>query len=97
MSIRNLDKAFHPASIALIASSIEEGSIGAAALANLAGARFDGPLAVVARDGRPLGSVPSFPDIARLPQAPDLAVIAAPLERSPPSSAILAPAAPARC
>ncbi|HTU56102.1 MAG TPA: CoA-binding protein, partial [Acetobacteraceae bacterium] len=83
MSIRNLDKAFHPASVALIASSIEEGGIGAAALANLAGARFAGPLAVVAPEGRPPAAVPAFPDIARLPQAPDLAVIATPLEEIP--------------
>ena len=75
MSIRNLDKAFRPASVALIAASLDEGGIAAAALRNLVG--FDGPLSLVAPGASAPAPIPSFPDIARLPQAPDLAVIAA--------------------
>ncbi len=81
MSIRNLDKAFRPASVALVAASVREGSLGAAALRNLAG--FPGPLSLVAPAGAAPAPMPSFPDIARLPQAPDLAVIAAPPEQIP--------------
>ncbi len=83
MSIRNLDKAFRPASIALIAASLEEGGIAAKTLANLTAAGFQGALWCVAREPGACGSIPCVPDIASLPRGPDLAVIAAPPETVP--------------
>ncbi|HUC16904.1 MAG TPA: bifunctional acetate--CoA ligase family protein/GNAT family N-acetyltransferase [Acetobacteraceae bacterium] len=83
MSIRNLDKAFHPVSIALIAASLEEGGIAAKTQANLAAGGFKGPLWCVAPKPGACASMPWFPDVASLPRAPDLAVIAAPPETLP--------------
>ncbi|HEX7563776.1 MAG TPA: CoA-binding protein, partial [Bradyrhizobium sp.] len=44
MSIRNLDKMFHPRSIAVIGASARPKSVGAALMTNLMNGGFDGPI-----------------------------------------------------
>jgi acetyltransferase len=83
MSVRNLDRMFKPASIALIGASARPGSVGALLLRNLRRAGFTGPIMLVNPRHKTLDHLPVFPDIAGLPAAPDLAVIATPPETVP--------------
>jgi acetyltransferase len=70
MTVRNLDKLFNPRSVALIGATSRPGSVGAVVGRNLRRAGFAGKLMV-------------HPDIASLPQPPDLAVIVTPPESVP--------------
>ncbi len=83
MSIRNLDAMFAPKSVALIGGSAREHSVGNVLFLNLASAGFKGPIWVVNPRGARLGASDSYPDIASLPAAPDLAVIATPPQTIP--------------
>ncbi len=78
MSVRNLDKLFQPRSIALIGASTKPSSVGAALMQNLLRAGFDGPVLPVNPNTAAIKGVLTYPDIARLPLVPDLAVIATP-------------------
>ena len=87
MTIRNLDRMFAPRSVALIGASAREGSIGQVVLKNLTGAGFAGRVMAVnpkaaAMNGS-LGGVELVADVASLPEAPDLAVIATPAQTVP--------------
>src|SRR5579885_1442233 len=83
MSVRNLDKMFKPASLALIGASSRAGSVGALLLRNLRRADFKGSMMLVNPRYKALDDQPVFPDVASLPAAPDLAVIATPPETVP--------------
>jgi acetyltransferase len=83
MSIRNLDKLFNPASIALIGDGRKRGTVAGTALRNLRRAGFTGPLRLVDGAHGSLAGLPIFPDIDSLPEAPDLAVVATPPEAVP--------------
>src|SRR5690348_13198053 len=78
MSVRNLEKTFKPASVALIGATSREGSVGAVLLRNLRRAGFKGALTLVNPHHTVLAGMTVFPDVASLPEAPDLAVIATP-------------------
>ncbi|MBX3506200.1 MAG: bifunctional acetate--CoA ligase family protein/GNAT family N-acetyltransferase [Parvibaculum sp.] len=83
MSIRNLDRMYGPRSVALIGASGRQGAVGHVLLANLLGAGLPGPVwAVNPKGGEILGQT-VFPDIASLPEAPELAVIATPPQTVP--------------
>lgn len=81
MSLRNLDYLFSPQSVAVIGASDRPHSVGATVWANLVAGRASQQaprlMAVNPRLKRLLGW-PVYPDIASLPQTPDLAVIATP-------------------
>ena len=83
MSVRNLDKLFKPQVVTLIGATPRRGSLGAVLLRNLRRARFKGPLMLVNPHHRSIGGVPVHPNVANLPQVPDLAVIATPPETVP--------------
>lgn len=83
MSIRNLDYLFEPKSIALIGASDEPGSVGAVLVHNLLGADFRGPIMPVNPKRTSVGGILAYKDVASLPQAPDLAVIATPAHYVP--------------
>ena len=83
MSLRGFDAFFSPHSIALIGPSEREGSVGRAVAANLFGAGFDGPILPVHPRLESLHGVPVHRDVASLPLAPDLAVIATPAATVP--------------
>ncbi len=75
MSVRNLERLFKPASVALIGATSQPGSVASIVARNLCRARFSGDAMVVDRH-KGDGSLAVFPDIASLPHAPDLALIA---------------------
>ncbi|MBV8337619.1 MAG: CoA-binding protein, partial [Alphaproteobacteria bacterium] len=83
MSVRNLDRLFHPRSVALIGASPEPGSVGAIVLRNLRRSGFRGELMLLNPHHRTIDGTPVHPTVGSLPQAPDLAVIATPPETVP--------------
>ncbi|MBL8658479.1 MAG: acetate--CoA ligase family protein, partial [Rhodospirillales bacterium] len=78
MSVRNLDHLFNPSSVALIGASKRPGSIGAVVAGNLFHSGFQGPVMPVNPNHRAIEGVLTYPNVAALPMAPDLAVIATP-------------------
>lgn len=78
MSIRNLDHLFRPKSVALVGASEREGSVGAALARNLLNGGFQGPVLPVNPKHARISGLQAYPDVASLPQAPDLAVISTP-------------------
>ena len=83
MSVRNLDKLFKPAAVALIGATARHGSLDAVLFRNLRRGAFGGPLMLVNPHHRSIDGVPVHRDIASLPEVPDLAVIATPPETVP--------------
>lgn len=83
MSVRNLDKLFNPASVALIGATDRVGAVGAVILRNLRRAGFCGELLLTNPHHLMLDGMPVHPNVASLPQAPDLAVIATPPDTIP--------------
>ncbi|MDD3652511.1 CoA-binding protein, partial [Immundisolibacter sp.] len=78
MTIRNLDALFKPKSVALIGASTRPRSVGAVLARNLFGAGFSGPVMPVNPKYVAVEGVLAYKDVASLPLAPDLAVIATP-------------------
>lgn len=78
MTIRNLDYLFRPKSVAVIGASNRKGSLGAVLTENLLQGGLDGPVMPVNPKYTHVMSTAAYPDIASLPVAPDLAVIATP-------------------
>jgi acetyltransferase len=83
MSIRNLDNMFRPRSIAVIGASDKARSVGAALMTNLLRAGFRGPIVPVNPKADVVHGIKAFADVASLPVAPDLAVIATPPDTVP--------------
>jgi len=82
MSVRNLDKLFKPAAVALIGATPRHGSLGAVLFRNLRRGAFGGPLMLVNPHHRSIDGVPVHRDIASLPEVPDLAVSYATRDRA---------------
>src|SRR5271165_6876939 len=83
MSVRNLDKLFKPRSVSLIGATPRPGSVGAVVVRNLRRAGFAGELMLVNPHHRTIDGLTVYPNVASLPQAPDLAVITTPPESVP--------------
>ncbi len=83
MSVRNLDKIFKPGSVALIGASARPNTIGRVVLRNLCRAGFAGSILPVNPHETALDGLTVYPDVASLPVAPDLAVIATPADTVP--------------
>src|SRR5579864_226134 len=83
MSIRNFDALFQPASVALIGASERPGAVGALLVRNLRRAGFKGELQPVNPHLGALDGMPVYRDVASMPHAADLAVIATPPETVP--------------
>ncbi len=78
MSIRNLDKMFNPRSVAVIGASDKPKSIGAALMDNMLRAGYRGPVLPVNPHATATHGIMAYKDVASLPMAPDLAVLATP-------------------
>lgn len=78
MSVRNLDKLLQPRSVALIGASRRPESVGGVVLRNLRAGGFAGPIMLVNPRHDAIDGIPCFTNASALPEAPDLAVIAAP-------------------
>jgi len=83
MSIRNLNYLYSPRSVAFIGASSRPGSVGAVVTRNLFSGGFSGDIYLVNPNYATLESHPVYPDVAGLPQAPDLALIATPPDTVP--------------
>jgi acetyltransferase len=77
MSIRHLDALFAPASVAVFGATLRPASVGGTVWRNL-NAEFKGQLYAVNPKHADLNGVPTFANVAALPEAPDLAVICTP-------------------
>ena len=78
MTIRNLDAVLDPKSVALIGASPRPGSLGRLLARNLLRAGFRGDTYFVNPRADEVEGQPCYPDVASLPETPDLAVIATP-------------------
>ena len=76
MSVRNFRQLFNPSSVALIGASTRPNSVGAVAMRNIYAAGFQGDIFLVNSKHTAIEGHPCFADIASLPKAPDLVVIA---------------------
>ncbi|WP_420405238.1 GNAT family N-acetyltransferase [Nisaea sp.] len=83
MSIRNLDRLFHPKSVAIIGASNRDQSVGKVLSRNLLGDAFDGPVLPVNPHENAIGSTLCYRSIGSLPMVPDLAVICTPAPTVP--------------
>ncbi|MDP2816887.1 MAG: bifunctional acetate--CoA ligase family protein/GNAT family N-acetyltransferase [Polaromonas sp.] len=83
MSVRHLEALFHPGSVAVIGASDRKGSVGSVVLRNLKLGGFKGAIWPVNRRHTLVDGGPAWPDVASLPQAPDLAVICTPAATLP--------------
>jgi len=83
MSIRNLKPLFRPQSIAVVGASTKPKSIGWVVMRNLLQEEFAGPVMPVTPDHPSVAGVLAYPNVACLPQAPDLALICTPPETVP--------------
>jgi acetyltransferase len=78
MSVHNLDALFKPASITLIGASDRPGSIGAVLMRNLLDGGFRGTVTAVNPRHKQIAGRRAYPDVASLPESPDLGVICTP-------------------
>ena len=83
MSIRNLDRLLRPRAVAFVGASKRPGSIGLVATRNLIAGGLRGPLMLVNPREREIEGMACYPDLASLPETPDLVLIATPPETVP--------------
>ncbi len=83
MSVRNLDRLFKPKSVAVIGASTHAHSVGNIIVRNLLGASYGGKIFPVNPAHDRIEGLACYPDIAALPEAPDLAVICTPARTVP--------------
>lgn len=83
MSVRNLDKIFRPKRIAVIGASERTDSVGYTVLRNLISAGFSGVVYPVNPNREAIHGIQAYPNVASLPQTPDLAVICIPARLVP--------------
>jgi acetyltransferase len=80
MSIRNLDALFSPASVAVFGASRRPASVGATVWRNMHAGGFAGRLYPVNPKHAEIDGVKTYPSVAALPEAPDLAVLCTPAD-----------------
>ncbi|WP_417309410.1 GNAT family N-acetyltransferase [Devosia sp.] len=78
MTLRNLDLAFRPRSVAVIGASTRAGAVGHVVMRNIIDGGFTGPAYPVNPKYAEVHGLPCYRRIADLPAAPDLAVIMTP-------------------
>jgi acetyltransferase len=83
MSIYNLDKIFHPASVAIIGASPREGTIGAALVRNILTGGFGGKIFLVNPQHETIRGLAVSPTLSQIKDPVDLAVLATPLPTTP--------------
>ena len=83
MTIRNLDRAVRPRSIAVFGASERDGSVGRIVMRNILDGGFDGDIWPVNPKYRQIAGLRCFAGVAELPGVPDLGVIVTPPETVP--------------
>jgi acyl-CoA synthetase (NDP forming)/GNAT superfamily N-acetyltransferase len=77
-SVASLRPVFAPQSVAVIGASRRQGTVGRSVLDNIKSGGYAGRLYAVNPNARQIGGVACFPDVAALPETPDLALVAVP-------------------
>jgi len=72
MTIRNLENAFMPDSVALIGASEQPGSVGLKLMENMREGGFSGPIRLVNPRHDTIGGERAYRNIGALPEAPSL-------------------------
>jgi acetyltransferase len=83
MTIRNLEHLLAPRSVALIGASDHPGTVGYTMLRNMRGGRYHGQVTLVNPNHASIEGQICYRDVAGLPEAPDLAIIATPAPSVP--------------
>lgn len=83
MTIRNLEYAVHPKSVAVIGASVRVGSVGRVVMNNIVAGGFEGEIFPVNPKYRDVGGRRCLARVADIPDAPDLAIIITPPETVP--------------
>ena len=83
MSLSHLDALCRPKSIAVVGASNRPKSIGSVVIKNLLQEDFSGPILPVNPKHAAVGGVLTYPSVADLPLAPDLAIVCTPPETVP--------------
>jgi acetyltransferase len=83
MSVRNLDRLFHPASVAIIGATERPHSVGATVLGNIIEGGFKGQVYPVNPKYDRLAGWQTYARVRDLPEAPDLAIICTPAATVP--------------
>lgn len=83
MSVHNLERVFHPKSVAVIGASDRDSSVGYAIMRNLTGWGFAGSVYPVNPQRKTILGLPTVPSILDLGCPLDLAVIATPISTAP--------------
>ena len=83
MTIRNLDHAFCPGSVAIFGASDEPGSMGRVIMANIINGGFEGSVWPVNPHHSEVAGLKCYSDADALPEAPDLAVVLTPAKTVP--------------
>ena len=83
MTIRNLELAANPKSVAVFGASGREGSVGLVVMRNIIAGGFEGSIWPVNPKYREVSGLPCYRDARSLPAAPDLAIILTPPETVP--------------
>lgn len=83
MSVDNLDKIFHPKSIAVVGASERKGSVGHAIMQNLTKSGYPGDIYPINAKHKKLWGKPSCASIEHLNTSVDLAVLATPILTAP--------------
>lgn len=83
MTIRNLEHAAHPRSLAVFGASPREGSVGYVVMRNILQGGFEGEVWPVNPKYAEVAGRPCYSGAAQLPGAPDLGVIVTPAETVP--------------
>ncbi len=83
MGVNNLERIFHPASVAVIGASDRDGSVGHAIMRNLKEWGFRGTVHPVNPRRSTVLGLPAVPSVLDLESAIDLAVIATPIATAP--------------
>ena len=78
MTVRNLEFAFRPCSVAVFGASDEAGSVGSVVMANIVGGGYEGAVWPVNPHHARIAGLKCYPDADMLPDTPDLAVILTP-------------------
>ena len=81
MTIRNLEHAVHPKSVAVIGASVRKGSVGRVVIGNIVNGGFEGDVWPVNPKYKEVAGRRCFSCIKDIPSVPDLAVIVTPPAR----------------
>ncbi len=83
MTIRNLDRLLAPRSVVLIGASDHSGTVGGTMVRNMLSGSYRGRVMLVNPRHASIDGMACYPDVAALPEVPDLAVIATPAPSVP--------------